>query len=162
MPLEIRPLLEADIDAVVALEAESFPEPWSEGMLREELAALGRRYLVVVLDGDVVGYGGVMVVDTDAHIMTIAVTAIRRRAGIGSRLMLALIDAALDAGALHLTLELRVSNQAARSLYEKFGFASVGIRPRYYPDEDALVMWALDASGAEYRATLDRIRQEAA
>ena len=103
-----------------------------------------------------------MVIGTDAHIMTLAVAPDSRRNGIGSQLMLALIDAALDAGAEHLTLELRVSNDSARSLYEKFGFAPVGIRPGYYPDEDALVMWALDVAGNEYRAALDRIRGEAA
>jgi ribosomal-protein-alanine N-acetyltransferase len=77
-------------------------------------------------------------------------------------LLLAIIDAALEAGAEHLTLELRVSNSPARSLYERFGFSPVGVRPRYYVDEDALVMWAVNASGSEYSRRLDRIREEVA
>lgn len=158
----IRALATDDVPAVLAIERASFPEPWSETMLLEELQGIGRTYVVVV-DGDaVIAYGGVMVIGTDAHIMTLAVAPDSRRAGVGSQLLLALIDGALDSGAQHLTLELRVSNERARSLYEKFGFAPVGIRPGYYPDEDALVMWALDAAGSEYRAALDRIRGEAA
>ena len=76
--------------------------------------------------------------------------------------MLAMIDSALEAGAEHLTLELRVSNAAARGLYERFGFSPVGIRPRYYVDEDALVMWAVNASDVEYSQMLEHIREEVA
>lgn len=160
--LSLRRLTEADVESVLALEEAIFTEPWTEAMLREELAAPGRTYLAALDGSTVVGYGGVMVIDTDAHIMTIGVADDHRRSGLGSLLMLGLIDIALDAGVQHLTLEVRVSNDAARALYEKFGFAPVGIRPRYYPDEDALVMWALDVSGPEYLAALDRIRREAA
>ena len=104
----------------------------------------------------------VKLAEADAHIMTIAVSPRHRRNGIASRLMLAMIDSALEAGAEHLTLELRVSNAAARGLYERFGFSPVGIRPRYYVDEDALVMWAVNASGVEYSRLLEQIREEVA
>ena len=157
-----RSMVESDVELVLGLEREVFPVPWSEEMLREEIGAPGRTYLVVDGDEGLAAYGGLMVIDTEAHIMTIAVTEKGRRNRIGTRLMLALIDSALEAGAKHLTLELRVSNQAALRLYEKFGFAPVGIRPGYYVDEDALVMWAVDAAGPEYRRSLDRIREESA
>lgn len=161
-PLNVHAITESDLPGVLALEQASFPEPWSEAMLREELGGPGRKYLVATEVGAVVAYGGVMTVGTDAHVMTLAVSSDRRRAGLGSQLLLCLIDEALAGGAEHLTLELRVSNDAARALYEKFGFSPVGIRPHYYPDEDALVMWALDVAEPEYRAALDRIREEAA
>jgi len=151
-----------DVPAVLALERSTFPAPWTEQMLRDELAARGRTYLVVDGETGVMAYGGFTVIDADAHIMTIAVEEGHRRRGTGTRLLLALIDSALEAGAEHFTLELRVSNRAALCLYTKFGFAPMGVRPRYYVDEDALVMWAVDAAGPVYRRMLDRIREEAA
>jgi len=154
-----RPMVEGDMPAVLTLEHSAFSVPWTQQMLRDELAARGRTYLI--LDGEIgiVAYGGFMLFGVDAHIMTMAVDEPHRRQGTGTKLLLALIDAALAAGAEHLTLELRVSNEAALGLYEKFGFAPVGIRPAYYVDEDALVMWAVDVAGAEYRRMLDRIRE---
>jgi ribosomal-protein-alanine N-acetyltransferase len=156
-----RPMVEDDVPAVLTLEHSAFSVPWTRQMLRDELAARGRTYLILDGETGIAAYGGFMIVGTDAHIMTMAVDEPHRRQGIGTSLLLALIDAALAAGAEHLTLELRVSNEAALGLYERFGFAPVGIWPSYYLDEDALVMWAVDAAGAEYRRVLDRIREGA-
>ena len=158
----LRPMELGDIDRVLELERGIFPAPWTEAMVREELAAPGRSYLVVEDQGLVVGYGGVMIVEGDAHIMNLAVAPGSRRKGVATMLMLQLVDEALERGAAHLTLELRVSNAGARALYEKFGFATVGVRPRYYRDEDALIMWALDVDGAAYRERLQAIRGEVA
>jgi len=158
----LRPMTAADVPGVLDLEHAAFPVPWTEEMLRGELDAPGRSYLIGEDDSGVVAYGGFMLIETDAHIMTIAVSPQHRRSGIASRLLLGIIDAALEAGAEHLTLELRVSNAAARGLYERFGFSPVGVRPRYYLDEDALVMWAVNASGSEYSQMLEQIREEVA
>ena len=73
--------------------------------------------------------------------------------------MLALVDAALAAGARYLTLEVRVSNEGARRLYQRFGFAPVGVRKDYYRDEDALVMWATDIDGDGYAERIASIRE---
>lgn len=151
-----------DIQDVLELEHECFPVPWTKRMLEDELAARGRVYLVVEDDDVLVAYGGLMVVEDDAHLMTLAVAPHARRRGIATRLMLRLVEQGLEKGAAHLTLELRSSNRAARGLYEKFGFTQVGVRRQYYPDEDALVMWALDADGEEYAQRLRSIREEAA
>ena len=158
----MRPLAIEDLPEVLEIERAVFPTPWTEGMFRDELAAGGRRYLAAVEAGSIVGYGGVMVIDGDAHIMNLAVVPDHRRQGLASRLLLALIDEALALGTSHLTLELRASNHPARRLYERFGFTPVGVRPGYYGDEDALVMWALDADAAEYRDRLDLLREESA
>lgn len=158
----LRPLEESDLGAVLEIERATFPAPWSSGMFREELTAPGRSYLVAS-DGDsIIAYGGLMVVSSDAHVMNLAVAPGHRRRGMATLLLLALIDEALGLGASHLTLEMRVSNGPARALYERFGFSPVGIRPGYYGDEDALVMWALDVDGPVYREVLDRIREETA
>lgn len=158
----MRPLTLEDLPDVLAIEREIFPAPWTEGMFVDELAAGGRRYLAATEAGSIVGYGGIMVIDGDAHIMNLAVVPARRRQGLASQLLLALIDEAIGLGASHLTLELRASNEPALALYERFGFTPVGLRPRYYGDEDALVMWALDADSAAYRDVLDRLREETA
>lgn len=161
-PLTVRRMEVADVPAVLTLERQIFPTPWTADMLGEELRGPGRVYCVVEESGGIVAYGGVMVVEQDAHVMNLAVVPAARRRGLATALLLQLIDEALDMGASHVTLELRVSNRPARALYEKFGFTPVGVRPRYYANEDALVMWALDVDGAEFAARLTAIRREAA
>jgi ribosomal-protein-alanine N-acetyltransferase len=157
--LALRPMTSADLDLVHAMEVATFTSPWPRSFFEDELAADNRNYLVAEEGSELIGYGGIMLIEGDAHVMTVAVAADRRTRGIGSRIMVALVDAAIAAGALHLTLEVRPSNRAARRLYQRFGFEPVGLRPRYYPDEDALVMWALDITEPEYRGRIDAIRE---
>lgn len=159
LPL-VRAMTPADVAAVADLEIESFADPWPPAVFFEELALPGRAYVVAEDGGHVVAYGGIMLVGEDAHVMTIAVHPSRRRGGLGTSVLLALFDAALDAGARHLTLEVRESNHAAAALYERFGFTAVGRRPRYYQDdEDAIIMWVVDADRFESRRRLDMIRE---
>jgi ribosomal-protein-alanine N-acetyltransferase len=100
-------------------------------------------------DGEIVGYGGMWLMVDEAHITTFAVHPAWRRQRIGERLLLAFLDLAVERGAHEATLEVRLSNVPARRLYEKYGFRPVGLRPRYYSDdnEDALIM-TTDALGA--------------
>jgi ribosomal-protein-alanine N-acetyltransferase len=149
-----------DLAAVLALEAAVYPQPWSERTFREELDLANRRYVVAVDAGLVVGYGGLLIVEPDAHITTLAVDPRSRRSRLGTRLMLRLVDEALAGGAHHLTLEVRVSNEAAQRLYERFGFAPVGRRKDYYRDEDALIMWATEIDDEDYAERLAAIRAE--
>lgn len=159
LPL-VRAMTPADVAAVADLEVESFTDPWPPAVFFEELALPGRAYVVAEDGGHVVAYGGIMLVEEDAHVMTIAVHPSRRREGLGTSVLLALFDAALDAGARHLTLEVRESNHAAAALYQRFGFTAVGRRPRYYQDdEDAIIMWVVDADRFESRRRLDMIRE---
>lgn len=152
-----RPMELSDLGVLVSLEAEIYDTPWSEGVFMDELAQANRVYLVAENgNGEIIGYGGLLLVDEDAHITTLAVVPEARGSGLGTRMMLELADAAVDAGAAHLTLEVRLSNAPAQRLYRRFGFAPVGLRKNYYRDEDALVMWALDIDSIEYR---DRLRE---
>ncbi len=155
----IRLMSPDDIPAVAALEQRVFADPWSENAFREELATASRRYLVAEEGRAILGYGGLLVVEDDAHIVTLAVEPGTRGRGLGTRLMLRLAEEALRAGAAHLTLEVRVSNQPAQSLYRRFGFETVGLRRHYYRDEDALIMWALDIDSEGYRRRLTEIRE---
>jgi ribosomal-protein-alanine N-acetyltransferase len=150
----IRRLTLGDLETVVAMEAASQPAPWSEGVFRDELAAENRIYLAAEED-DVVGFGGVMLVGDEAHVTNLLVDPTWRRRGIGMDLMRELIDAAVSEGARHITLEVRSENDAARRLYARLGLAPVGVRKGYYGDDDALILWAHDIDGPEYRARLE-------
>lgn len=145
----IRPMSHAHLAQVVALETANQPRPWSEQVFRDELTASDRIYLVAG-DEEIVGYGGVMVVGDEAHVTNLLVDPGHRGRGTGRSLMLALIEAAIGRGARHLTLEVRRHNHAARSLYAGLGLAPVGVRPGYYGDDDALVLWAHDIHLPEY------------
>ena len=148
----VRAMTTADIAAVAELEVVAFRDPWPPSFFFEELAAPARDYVVVEEVGGIVAYGGSMVIDGDAHIMTIAVRAEARRRRLGTRVLAALIEAAIERGAEHLTLEVRPSNAAAIALYRQFGFVAAGSRPGYYQDgEDAIVMWAHDVASPEAR-----------
>ena len=96
----------------------------------------------------------------EAHITTFAVHPRWRRQRIGERLLLAFLDLARDRHAREATLEVRLSNLPARRLYEKYGFRPVGLRPRYYSDnnEDALIMTTEPLGDARVRDRIDRLR----
>ena len=145
----IRPMSLADLDEVVALESASQPRPWSEGIFRDELSAENRVY-VIAEDDRLVGFGGIMVLEDEAHVTNLLVAADRRGRGTGRRMMVSLIESAIDAGARHLTLEVRKENMAARALYAGLGLAPVGIRPDYFGDDDALILWAHDIDDPRY------------
>ena len=155
----IRPMLLSDLPGVFRLECSTFPQPWSERVFRDELEQSGRSYFVAVDDtGEVAGYAGLLRVTDEAHVTTIAVTPEARGQKLGTRLMLQLIDAALDGGAKHLTLEVRSSNRSAQDLYRRFGMAPVGVRKSYYGDEDALIMWVHEIDQPPFGNRLEEIR----
>lgn len=159
--LEIRPMTVADIPAVHRIERRSFPVPWPDYAFRQELETNRlARYMVALADGLTVGYGGVWLMVDEAHVTTFAVLPDWRRRGVGARLLLALMELSIELGARVATLEVRLTNTAARALYQRFGFRPVGVRPRYYSDnnEDALIMTteALDAPVMRRRLAAER------
>ena len=141
--MTLRALAEADIPEVAALEAASQPRPWSPKVFADEIGRPDRRY-VVAEDDSIVGFGGVMLVGDEAHVTNLLVDPARRGEGIGRSILTKLIALSVDSGADHLTLEVRSQNKAALALYRSFGLAPVGVRPKYYGDDDALIMWAHD------------------
>lgn len=150
----VRPMTGADLPQVAALEAGLQPRPWSEQVFRDELDMRNRTYLVAAGPNGIVGFAGLMVVDDEAHVTNLLVAEDSRRRGLGRQLMVALIEIAVSQDARHLTLEVRSTNEAARALYARLGLAPVGIRPRYYGDDDALILWAHDIDRPEYLESL--------
>jgi [ribosomal protein S18]-alanine N-acetyltransferase len=109
----------------------------------------------------IVGYAGLWLMTDEAHITTIAVDPDFQGNGIGELLLVSLIDRAQQIGGRWLTLEVRVSNDVAQRLYEKYTFKEMGIRRRYYSDngEDALVMWTDPIDSETFQDTLARNRE---
>lgn len=145
---------EVAVAAVRALETELFGRhAWSERAIRDELAAPARTYLFDVPDAsgeqphaiaaaDVRGFAGYWYDGDDAEIMDIGVSRAHQRQGIALRLMHAMIERARLEGARRMLLEVAVTNDPAIALYERLGFARIGLRRRYYQPEgiDAHVM----------------------
>ena len=140
----IRSMTALDVDGVMTVEHDSFPTPWSRSSFEEELAENRlARYIVATENGVVVGYAGTWLVINEAHVTNVAVSSQRRQNGIGRLLMESLMELARENGMESMTLEVRVSNEAARNLYRQLGFVEAGIRKNYYSEtkEDALILW---------------------
>jgi ribosomal-protein-alanine N-acetyltransferase len=142
----VRAASRRDVPEILAIEKERFPEPWTKRMLLDELAQSDtRRYSVAVEDGHVIGYLGLMFVLDEVHVNTIGVRTRDEGRGVASALLDEAWPAMLERGCSAATLEVAVSNVRAQRLYQRFGFAPVGVRRNYYAKigEDALVMWAV-------------------
>ena len=150
-----------DLAEVHAIERASFTTPWPENAYRSELVTNRlASYLVVRAAERIVAYGGMWLMVDEAHITTFAVHPAWRRQRVGERLLLAFLDLARDRHAREATLEVRLSNLAARRLYEKYGFRPVGLRPRYYSDnnEDALIMTTESFDDGRLTARIESLR----
>ena len=134
-----------DVGELLVIEEAQFPEPWTKGMLLDELTNTDtRRYTVAVDAKRVVGYLGVMFVMDELHVNTLGTLPGHEGRGVASSLMdEAWVDARLR-GVTRATLEVAVSNTRAQQLYYRYGFRPVGVRKNYYErsHEDALVLWA--------------------
>jgi [ribosomal protein S18]-alanine N-acetyltransferase len=162
--LKIAPMRRRHLRSVLRIEAEVYPRPWTLGLYLGELALPEERriYIVARSGGHVVGHAGLMFAADDGHVTTVAVDPPWQRRGVAARLLLVLFREARVRGATDLTLEVRATNEPAKSLYRRFGFAEAGIRKGYYAEsgEDAVIMWAHDVDTEDYRRRLDRIESE--
>ena len=143
MTARLRPMRLTDLPAVLALEEELFaPDTWTGAMYRDELSRTDSRTYLVAEDGDeIVGYGGLIAYDDEAHVATIGVATARQGQGIGAQLLDALLEEA-DRRSPVVILEVRADNEIAQALYRRRGFAVVGRRRGYYQPSgaDAVVM----------------------
>lgn len=140
MPI-IRPMKEDDIKAVAEVENECFASPWSEKSLREELENGNAYFFVADMGGEIAGYMGTISVYGECSVTNIAIKEKYRNKGIASAILQRAILNSLYQGDDFITLEVRKSNTAAISLYEKFGFRKMGERKNFYrlPTEDAYI-----------------------
>lgn len=143
LQIEIRKLQEEDIEPLSRIEAETFSMPWSPQDFRDLLDRDYCTYLVALAEGEVAGCCGMTNSCHEGNIDNVVVAERFRRRGIAGGMLKELIRMGEEAGITAFTLEVRVSNAEAIHLYEKLGFVSEGIRPRFYekPTEDAMIMW---------------------
>lgn len=140
--LIIREMIEADIQAVAAIEQMSFTMPWSETSFFNELYNQHSIAMVAATKERIIGYICAKYVAGEGHILNLAVHPDFRKKGIAKELVENAIEHLKKSGCRFLYLEVRASNDAARKLYEGFGFKVVGIRKNYYtkPEENAAIM----------------------
>jgi ribosomal-protein-alanine N-acetyltransferase len=137
-----------DVEVLPSIEHGLFgPDAWSAEQFWSELAGVpGSRWYVVAVEvgpagEEVVGYAGLAAAGDVGEIQTMAVRPDRQGTGIGGTLLDALLAEAGRRGCAEVFLEVRRDNAPARALYDRRGFAQVGVRPRYYGDgTDALVL----------------------
>ena len=144
MSVRLRPMTADDLPAIMRLEEDLFaPDTWTTAMYRDELAQPDTRHYLVVENGSgVVGYGGLIAYDDEAHIATLGVALDRQGEGLGSLLLDALLAESDRRGAPVVLLEVRADNEVAQGLYRRRGFTEIGRRRRYYQPSgtDAVVM----------------------
>lgn len=176
----VRPMTLADIDQIMSIEQVAFSAPWSPRAYRYEVAESDHSTMLVVqpaprrgwpwraaidhllgtAPGPVLGYAGGWHLVDEVHISTIAVHPQWRRRGLAQLLLLSLLERGLELGVQQATLEVRVSNQAAQALYQKYGFEIASRQKAYYSDnnEDALIMVSPDLRSPGYQVTLRQLR----
>jgi ribosomal-protein-alanine N-acetyltransferase len=133
------------VGELLALEQAQFPEPWTRGILLDEITNTEtRRYTVAVQERKIIGYLGVMFVLDELHVNTLGTLPGHEGRGVASSLMDEAWRDALERGIARATLEVAASNIRAQKFYFRYGFKPVGVRKNYYEriQEDALVMWA--------------------
>jgi len=171
-----------DIEQVIEIEGIVFPAPWSARAYRYEITKNEHSTMLVVREtrtaagpwvhlgrllglaasGPLLGYAGFWLLVDEAHICTIAVHPQWQGRGLGELLLVSLLEHGMRLGAGSATLEVRVSNSSARSLYEKYGFEIISRRKGYYTDnnEDAYIMTTPPFETAQFQMNLDFCRQQ--
>ncbi|ASI36583.1 MULTISPECIES: ribosomal protein S18-alanine N-acetyltransferase [Exiguobacterium] len=146
----IRKMTVADAPGVHAVELESFATPWTLTAFIAEMTQNPNAYYLVAETDEIIGFAGLWHIADEGHITNVAVKRTARGLGLGEGLLEELIEVARELGLRAMTLEVRVSNTPARTLYEKLGFLYAGTRKRYYQDnnEDAAIYW-LELEGDE-------------
>lgn len=159
--LVVMPMRRAHIRKIMPIEQQVYPRPWTAQVFVEELeqARLGKRhYLVGTIADELVGYGGLLYVDDDAHLTNLAVHPMWRSRGIATELLLDLAWEANRRGSEAMTLEVRHTNVSAQHLYRRFGFVPAGVRKKYYENrDDAIVMWCAGVQKSEFVERLRKI-----
>ena len=140
----IREMSDEDIDKVSIIEEECFSMPWKPDDFRQMIENDNMTYVVLTLDGEVIGGAGLRCILTDGEITNVAITKKHRGKGYAKPMLEKRMELGRKLGCEAFTLEVRVSNEPAIRLYKSLGFREAGIRPNFYdkPKEDALIMWA--------------------
>lgn len=141
--MEISLMGEADLSQVAEIEKRIFSIPWSKKAFQDSMESENTIYIVAKEQEKVLGYAGMYVSFEEGNITNVAVDINARRRSIGRSLIVDILNKGKEKGVTDVFLEVRETNYAAISLYEKIGFQEAGIRKNFYekPTENAVVMW---------------------
>ncbi len=156
----LAPMRRRHLPKVIEHEKAVYAEPWTMGLFLSELARPeSRSYVIARIGEQIVGHCGVLYIVDEGHFTTVVVAPGWQRRGIATRMLCYQLRHAIERGATGLTLEVRMANEPARALYQRFGFVPAGVRKNYYAatGEDALIMWAHDISSDEMVARLNAV-----
>ena len=151
---EIREMTHDDVDTILQIEEMCYgAHHWSRESFLTELANKISTYLCILSDNKCIGYIGYWKIMDEAHVTNISIHPDFQNKKLAHRLILSMIDECYSEKIKYITLEVRVSNERAIHLYEKFGFKSLGVRKKYYQDnnEDALIMWSENIFDKKYK-----------
>lgn len=142
----IRKMQAADVEIVAQIEEEVFSDPWSKESFLGEVETPNHIYLVAEEDENILGYCGLWEVAGEGQITNVCVAPEHRGKAVATQMLEELLAHAKEMSVEATTLEVRISNEPARRLYEKLGFEEAGIRKGFYshPKEDAVIMWKYD------------------
>ena len=160
LDVEIRYADSRDISTMQKIESISYGNcAWSSSAFQNELENEFGHYIVACVNNNVVGYAGYWKVLDEGHITNLAVDPLYRRMHVADILLYSLIQKAITNDIKWLTLEVRTNNDAANHLYKKYKFKIIGIRKKYYEDnnDDALILWTNDIQVKEYRTYVHEI-----
>lgn len=148
------------VPATSTLGSRADRSEWPGPKGQERCSALGSADKIASLSAkalSLAGFGGMMFVEQEGHVMNMATDPDRQGQGIATQILHRLTLDAIERGVTDLTLEVRVNNEPALALYRRFGFAPVGVRKQYYVDNvDALIMWVHDIDSHEYSELLTK------
>ncbi|MBR2069273.1 MAG: ribosomal protein S18-alanine N-acetyltransferase [Candidatus Gastranaerophilales bacterium] len=156
--------MEADnIDDILAIEELCYGEHhWSYESFISELNNQISSYRCALFENKCIGYMGIWKIVDEAHVTNLSVHPDFQNKKVAHLLLLDSIDECYKNKIKFITLEVRTSNEKAIHLYEKFGFKSLGVRKKYYQDnnEDALIMWSENIFDKKYKELYDNIKKE--
>lgn len=145
--IQLRQMVEEDLEAVMQLEKQAFRNPWSHELLRRELSHEWSTILIAEEhreggEVELLGLCIFWIVHDEVHILNVATSVKHQRRGVARTVIAEALERGKRRGCTLATLEVRRSNEPALGLYKGFGFRAVGVRPNYYAEEreDAIVM----------------------
>lgn len=160
----IQKMTHKDIDDILQIEELCYgAHHWSHDAFITELNnKISSYHTILNKENKCVGYMGIWKIMDEAHVTNLSVHPDYQNKKLAHRLLLASIDECYKEKIKYITLEVRVSNKKAIGLYEKFGFKSLGLRKKYYQDnnEDAIIMWSENIFNKEYKNLYDKIKSD--
>lgn len=161
--IKIEKLKKEHLDAIMEIESACYGEHhWSKDSFESEIESQISHYFCVLVNDVVAGYMGFWEIIDEAHITTLAIHPDFRHRKLAKILILNALDFCYNKKIKYLTLEVRVSNDDAIKLYETFGFSSLGVRKKYYQNnnEDALIMWTKDIFSSNYKEIYNCLKDD--